>query len=110
MNRHQRRLKEQRREEHRLQREGARYGAIQREGVNYAIDILMPIGMYILRKEFGFGEKRLAKFALRFHEVTADVAKKKMSYNVLISEICEGTKIEYDDKDGRWIFPNVREV
>ena len=54
MNRHQRRLKQNRRQE-RIDR------ADKFEAANLAVNLMLVIPCYVLREQFGFGNKRMEK-------------------------------------------------
>lgn len=102
MTKHQIKLKKNRREVRNIQ-------AVKNEGYKAAVDVLMVLPMYVLRKKFGFGEKRLAEYMREFNRIIDETIQRKIDTTVLAEELIQGTKIEYDSKKREWYFPNVKE-
>lgn len=89
---HLRRLKEQRkrvRDDEKLQYDAAKV----------CMDVLSVVPVYVLLEQYGWKNKRLARFISRYAKVMNDVNKKKVSPKALADEILSQAKIKYDDGD-----------
>ncbi len=98
MNRHQRRLKQNRRQE-RIDR------ADKFEAANLAVNLMLVIPCYVLREQFGFGNKRMEKYITEFHRLYQAVVKDKVKISTLADSVEHDTGIRIADDGEIW---NVR--
>ena len=66
------------------------------------INELQVITAYVLQSEFGFGNKRLAKFLTEFHKVHYDVATRKVRLSTIAQEVEDKTGLCYDIGEMEW--------
>ena len=66
------------------------------------INELQVITAYVLQSEFGFGNKRLAKFLTEFHKVHYDVATRRVRLSTLADEVEDKTGLAYDIGEMEW--------
>ena len=66
------------------------------------INELQVITAYVLQSEFGFGNKRLAKFLTEFHKVHYDVATHKVRLSTIADEVEDKTGLCYDIGEMEW--------
>ena len=66
------------------------------------INELQVITAYVLQSEFGFGNKRLAKFLTEFHKVHYDVATRKVRLSTIAQEVEDKTGLCYDIDEMEW--------
>lgn len=66
------------------------------------INELQVITAYVLQSEFGFGNKRLAKFLCEFHKVHYDVATRKVRLSTIAREVEDKTGLCYDIEKMDW--------
>lgn len=92
MNRHEKRLKLQRR----LAREKEK---IKEEGVYAAVNIIQILPCYVLSQN-GFGNVRLQKFIEELHKLTKLVAEDTSKLEIIVDEIAHDKGIKFDLKSG----------
>lgn len=105
VNKHQKQLKQLRREEREIQKKAAKDDVLRREGIHYAIDALQPLIFYALRKEFKFGSERIGRFAAELHKLICLLATKKVSVNALLADLEDEAGITYNEDKNEWYFP-----
>lgn len=66
------------------------------------INELQVITAYVLQSEFGFGNKRLARFLSEFHKVHYDVATRKVRLSTIAREVDDKTGLCYDIDEMEW--------
>ena len=66
------------------------------------INELQVITAYVLQSEFGFGNKRLARFLEEFHKVHYDVATHRVRLSTLADEVEDKTGLAYDIGEMEW--------
>ena len=66
------------------------------------INELQVITAYVLQSEFGFGNKRLAKFLTEFHKVHYDVATRKVRLSTIAQEVEDKTGLCYNIDEMEW--------
>lgn len=93
MTKHQQRQKELRR---RL-REDEKF---RMESAQISIDVLSVVPVYVLLEMYGWKNKRLTRFILRYSKIIDDIAKHRISVAALAEEISNNAKLKYDD--GSW--------
>lgn len=98
MNKHQQRLKEMKKKI----REDEKF---RKEAAQLSINVLSVVPAYVML-EFGWGNKRLARFIRRYAKVVDDIAKKKVTPETLAEEIYSRAKIKYDE--GNWYDAKTR--
>ena len=89
---HLRRLKEQRkrvRDDEKLKLDAAKV----------CMDVLSVVPVYVLLEQYGWKNKRLKEFIVRYQKVMLDVNKGKVSTKALAEEILSQANIRYDDGD-----------
>ena len=66
------------------------------------INELQVITAYVLQSEFGFGNKRLARFLSEFHKVHYDVATRKVRLSTIAQEVEDKTGLCYNIDKMEW--------
>ena len=66
------------------------------------INELQVITAYVLQSEFGFGNKRLARFLSEFHKVHYDVATRKVRLSTIAQEVEDKTGLCYNIDEMEW--------
>ena len=66
------------------------------------INELQVITAYVLQSEFGFGNKRLARFLSEFHKVHYDVATRKVRLSTIAREVEDKTGLCYNIDEMEW--------
>ena len=88
MNRHQKRLKQSRRQE-RIDR------VSKFETASLALNLMVVLPCYVLREQFGFGNKRMEKYLTEFHKIYQAVADGKVKLSTLADSIEHDTGISF---------------
>ena len=66
------------------------------------INELQVVSAYVLQAEFGFGNKRLARFLEEFHKVHYDVATRRVRLSTIAGEVEDKTGLCYDIDEMEW--------
>lgn len=73
--------------------------------VNLAVNLMLVIPCYVLREQFGFGNKRMEKYITEFHRLYQAVVKDKVKISTLADSVEHDTGIKIADDSEIW---NVR--
>jgi hypothetical protein len=111
MNRHQRRLKEYRREDRKIQKVAEIEDNLRREGVHQTVDAIDTLMMYVLCVKFGFRGQRLGRYLTEFNELVGKLSMRRVSEAALLEDLREFAGVEKNEtsKGSEWYFPRRKD-